>query len=49
MVRVVQKGRQKRTKGMAEKSRELHIIFKNKHADFPVQNAIQVKALLGLT
>lgn len=36
-------------KTMAEKSRELHIIFKNKHADFPVQNAAQLKALLGLT
>jgi uncharacterized protein YecE (DUF72 family) len=34
---------------MAKSARELHVILKNKHADFPVQNAIQMKALLGIT
>ena len=33
---------------MAEKSDELHIIFKNKHRDFPVTNAYQLSRLLGL-
>jgi len=37
-----------RIRSMAERSEELHIIFKNKHADFPVRNAIQMKELLGL-
>jgi len=36
-------------KKIAEKSQELHIIFKNKHADFPVRNAVQMRNLLGLT
>lgn len=35
-------------RSMAEKFRELHIIFKNKHADFPVRNAVRMKELLGL-
>jgi hypothetical protein len=26
-----------------------HIIFKNKHSDFPVRNALEMKDLLGLT
>lgn len=34
---------------MTEKTDELHVIFKNKHADFPVRNAEQMKALLGIT
>jgi hypothetical protein len=34
---------------MAKSSRELHVIFKNKHADYPVRNAIQMKELLGVT
>ncbi|MDP3879235.1 MAG: DUF72 domain-containing protein [Dehalococcoidales bacterium] len=34
---------------MSENSKELHIIFKNKHADFPVKNALRMKELLGLT
>jgi uncharacterized protein YecE (DUF72 family) len=34
---------------MAEKSENLHLIFKNKHADFPVKNALMMKELLGLT
>lgn len=37
-----------KARSMAEKARELHIIFKNKHADFPVKNALQMKELLGL-
>jgi uncharacterized protein YecE (DUF72 family) len=38
-----------RIRAMAEVSKELYIIFKNKHADFPVRNAVQMKALLSLT
>ncbi len=34
---------------MAEKAAEVHVIFKNKHADFPVRNALRMKELLGLT
>jgi len=34
---------------MAKSARELHVIFKNKHADFPVKNAIQMKDMLGIT
>jgi uncharacterized protein YecE (DUF72 family) len=34
---------------MAKSARELHVIFKNKRADYPVRNAIQMKKLLGLT
>ena len=33
---------------MAEKSAELHIIFKNKHGDYPARNARQLRLLLGL-
>lgn len=36
-------------RSMAKKADELHVIFKNKHADFPVTNALQMKSLLGLT
>lgn len=38
-----------RLMSMAKSALELHVIFKNKHADFPVQNAIQMKKLLGIT
>ena len=38
-----------RIRAMAENTRELHVIFKNKHADFPVKNAVRMKELLGLT
>ena len=38
-----------RIRSMAEVTKELHIIFKNKHADFPVKNATRMKELLGLT
>ena len=34
---------------MAEKAQKLHVIFKNKHADFPARNAIRMMELLGLT
>ena len=33
---------------MAENTKKLHVIFKNKHADFPVNNAVRMKELLGL-
>jgi hypothetical protein len=33
---------------MAKSARELHVIFKNKHADYPVRNAIHMKELLGI-
>ncbi len=32
---------------MADEARELHLIFKNKYADYPVQNARQMLQLLG--
>lgn len=32
---------------MAEQAEEIHIIFKNKSADFPVRNALQFKRMLG--
>lgn len=32
---------------MADKAEVVHIIFKNKHADFPVRNALQMIELLG--
>ncbi|HTY82153.1 MAG TPA: DUF72 domain-containing protein, partial [Dehalococcoidales bacterium] len=35
-------------KAMAKKADEVHVIFKNKHQDFPVKNAQQMKKLLGL-
>jgi len=34
---------------MAERAGEVHVIFKNKHADFPVRNALRMRELLGLT
>ncbi len=34
---------------MTKNTEKLHIIFKNKHADFPVENALMMKKLLGLT
>ncbi len=34
---------------MADKSEYLHVIFKNKHADFSVKNALMMKELLSLT
>ena len=34
---------------MAKEAESVHVIFKNKHADYPVQNALQMKKLLGLT
>lgn len=38
-----------RINSVAENTKELHVIFKNKHADFPVKNAAHMKELLGLT
>lgn len=38
-----------RIRSMAKATKELHLIFKNKHTDFPVKSAIQMKELLGLT
>lgn len=37
-----------RIREMAENTEEVHVIFKNKHADFPVRNALQMKKLLGI-
>ena len=37
-----------RIAAMAEKSAELHVIFKNKHGDYPVRNARQLRRMLGL-
>ena len=37
-----------RIQEMAARVEAVHIIFKNKHADYPVQNALQMKGLLGL-
>jgi hypothetical protein len=31
---------------MAGSAETLHIIFKNKHADFPVRNALEMQSLL---
>ncbi|MBI4285215.1 MAG: DUF72 domain-containing protein [Chloroflexi bacterium] len=36
-----------RIRAMAHEADELHIIFKNKHADFPVRNARQLGRMLG--
>jgi uncharacterized protein YecE (DUF72 family) len=33
-------------RSLAEKSKEVYVLFKNKHADFAVQNAIMMKKLL---
>lgn len=32
---------------MAEKADRLHVIFKNKHGDFPIRNALQLGQMLG--
>jgi uncharacterized protein YecE (DUF72 family) len=37
-----------RVREMAAQAGMVHLIFKNKHADYPVQNAQQMKDLLGL-
>jgi uncharacterized protein YecE (DUF72 family) len=37
-----------KVKAMAAQCEELHLVFKNKHAEFPVKNALQMKRLLGL-
>ncbi|MGD1118730.1 MAG: DUF72 domain-containing protein [Dehalococcoidales bacterium] len=34
---------------MAQHTEYLHLIFKNKHADYPVKNALMMQELLGLT
>lgn len=34
--------------GMADKAKEVHVIFKNKYQDFAVRNARQMKQMLGL-
>ena len=36
-----------RLRAMAAETDELHVIFKNKHADFPVRNALEMQELLG--
>ena len=33
---------------LQKETRELHLIFKNKHLDHPVVNALQMKQLLGM-
>jgi uncharacterized protein YecE (DUF72 family) len=33
---------------MAERAAALHVIFKNKHSDFPVRNAQQLRQMLGM-
>lgn len=38
-----------RIRSMAEKAWELHIHFKNKHADYPVNNALRMMELLRVT
>jgi uncharacterized protein YecE (DUF72 family) len=35
-------------RSMAEKADTVHVIFKNKHADYPIRNAIEMKGLLGV-
>jgi uncharacterized protein YecE (DUF72 family) len=37
-----------RIKAVAKKAQEVHVIFKNKHADYPVRNALEMKELLDL-
>jgi uncharacterized protein YecE (DUF72 family) len=34
-------------RAMAEKTEALHVVFKNKHADYPVRNARRFKEMLG--
>jgi len=36
-------------KEMMNRVETLHLIFKNKHADYPVSNALEMKRLLRLT
>jgi uncharacterized protein YecE (DUF72 family) len=36
-----------RTRDMAERTTELHIIFKNKYRDYPATNARQLSEMLG--
>ena len=43
------KGWAPRIRSMAQSTEKLHVIFKNKHADFPIKNAVQMKELLELT
>jgi uncharacterized protein YecE (DUF72 family) len=38
-----------RIRQIVKKTGEIHLIFKNKHADFPARNAEQMKKLLGTT
>ena len=38
-----------RIRQVVKKTAETHIVFKNKHADFPARNAGQMKKLLGIT
>ena len=38
-----------RIRTMAKNTETLHIVFKNKHADFPVENAVMMEKLLGQT
>jgi uncharacterized protein YecE (DUF72 family) len=38
-----------RIQELAGKADAVHVIFKNKHADYPIQNATAMKKLLGLT
>jgi uncharacterized protein YecE (DUF72 family) len=35
-----------RIQAMAREADVLHVVFKNKHADFPVKNAIQFRRML---
>lgn len=37
-----------RIREMQARSEVVHLIFKNKHADYPVRNALQMKELLGI-
>ena len=37
-----------RIREMASRVSDVHVIFKNKHADYPVRNAIEMKELLSL-
>jgi uncharacterized protein YecE (DUF72 family) len=37
-----------RIRDMASQTETLHVIFKNKHQDYPVKNALQMKALLEM-
>ena len=37
-----------RIRALTREAAVVHLIFKNKHADFPVRNAREMQALLGL-